>query len=63
MMKKDLSKMHFLGICCRNSDVTDLDEAVQIYDAIPGYLVDPEVSFMLFLAYRKKGKGVVKDQQ
>ncbi len=55
--------MHFLGICCRNSDVTDLDEAVQIYDAIPGYLVDPEVSFMLFLAYRKKGKGVVKDQQ
>ncbi|WP_339044660.1 hypothetical protein [Cardinium endosymbiont of Tipula unca] len=26
------------------------------------YVVDPEVSFMLFLAYRKKGKGVVKEQ-
>ncbi|WP_339044219.1 hypothetical protein [Cardinium endosymbiont of Tipula unca] len=26
------------------------------------YLVDPEGSFMLFLSYRKKGKGVVKEQ-
>ncbi|WP_339044362.1 hypothetical protein [Cardinium endosymbiont of Tipula unca] len=25
-------------------------------------VVDPEVSFMLFLAYREKGKGVVKEQ-